>query len=100
MSRIVILFFFREKLEKWRHQSCSRQKKYDSRHNLTNRVFFSLGVALRPPIMGDYFWVLRPSIRVLLSGKAKKNERLLEMLPVVFCELSGTVSRFSVSPVS
>ena len=44
------------------------------------------------PDLGLYF---RPNIRVLLGGKAKNTDRLLKMLPVVFCELSGTDSRSS-----
>ena len=34
-------------------------------------------------------------MRVLLGGKALNTDRLLIMLPVVFLELSGTISRFS-----
>ena len=45
-------------------------------------------------------WVFRPNIRVLLGGKAENTDRLLEMLPAVFCELSGTMSRFSTVLVS
>ena len=41
-------------------------------------------------------WVFRPNIYAFYSaGKAKNTDRLLEMLPVVFRELSGTISRFS-----
>ena len=40
-------------------------------------------------------WVFRPNVRVLLGGEAKNTDRLLKILPAVFCELSGTIFRFS-----
>ena len=49
--------------------------------------------------MSSQNWGFRPDVRVLLGGKAKNIDRLLKMLPVAFCELSGTIPRFSGVPL-
>ena len=59
--------------------------------NTIERNLVTMGILF----LSSQNWVCCPNICVLLGRKAKNTARLLSMLPGVFQEFSGTVSRFS-----